>query len=59
MKYFERFAEYAVFRDLYNKTVPIVQKIQETLRQYEVENKKTNIIIERIDLNLTDKASKN
>ena len=27
MKYFERFAEYASFRDLYNKTVPMVQKI--------------------------------
>ena len=34
MEYFKRFAEYSVFRDLYNKTVPIVQKMQEALRQH-------------------------
>ena len=45
-------------KDLYNKTIPEIKKFEDLLVELTNENKKTQEIVARFDIVMTEKASK-
>ncbi|CDW86627.1 UNKNOWN [Stylonychia lemnae] len=57
-KNFTKYCLYEDLKDLYNKTVPEIQKFEHKLMEFNSDLEKQQIIIRRFDEILTDKASK-